>query len=113
MIYRVVIPQEVHEAIDAQVQYLINEGAPRDRVDDWLARLFDRIQSLDKMPRRFPVAEAVTAAKGYEVRRVNHGQYALFYRIDDSHRVVEFIAFRHGRQRPWLEDDIGEGEFES
>jgi plasmid stabilization system protein ParE len=105
MSYRVVIPQQVLAAIDAHVQYLINDGAPPDRVDLWLARLLTIIDSLYVMPRRFPVAKALTAAKGYEVRRVNHADCAIFYRIDDGEQRVELIAFRHGRRRPWLEDD--------
>ncbi len=104
MTYRVVIPQTVLDAIDSHLRYLRREGAPAKRVDAWLDRLASHIDSLAELPRRCPVAEAVTAAVGYEVRRLKHGDYAVFYRIDERARVVEIMAFRHGRQRPWLEE---------
>ena len=105
MTFRVVIAQEVLAAIDAQVGYYLTESAPQDAVIAWLAGLYDRIDGLYTMPRRFPVARAVTRAKGYEVRRMNHGEHAVFYRVRDAAQTVEIIAFRHGRQRPWLEGE--------
>ncbi|MFN0132766.1 MAG: type II toxin-antitoxin system RelE/ParE family toxin [Phycisphaerales bacterium] len=106
MTYGVLISPEVLDAIDRHLVYLRHEGAPPDRMEAWLGGLLATIDSLYLMPRRFPVAETVTAANGYEVRRVNHGDYSLFYHIDDNDHLVEILAFRHGRQRPWLE---GEG----
>lgn len=103
MTYRVVIPGAVLDAIDAQMAYLVEQGAPPDRLTAWLASLYDLIESLDRLPRRFPVAEAVTAAQGDDVRRMNFGEYAVFFRVIDSRKVVELLAFRHGRQRPWKE----------
>lgn len=41
---------------------------------------------------------------GYEVRRANYGDYAIFFRVDDAQQVVEVLAFRHGRRRPLPED---------
>jgi len=105
MKYRVNISREVHRAIDAQIGYLLGQGAPRDRVDDWQIRLYDLMDSLAEMPRRFPVAELPSEELGYEVRRVNLEDYALFYRVDDAGGEVEFVVFRHGRRRPWLETD--------
>lgn len=107
MTYRVSISPEVLDSIDRHIVYLRHEGAPPDRIDAWLGGLRATIDSLYLMPRRFAIAEAVTAAKGYEVRRVNHGDYALFYRIDDAAQRVEVMAFRHGSQRPRV--DGGDG----
>lgn len=103
MSFRVVIARAAEDAIAAQVEYLKQQSAPPDRVDRWLTGLFDLIDSLNELPRRFPVAEAVTAAAGFEVRRVNYADYAVFFRVNDAQALVEVIAFRHGRQRPWLE----------
>lgn len=103
MTYRVVIPTTVLDAIDAQMAYLREQGAPPDRLDGWFMRLFDLIESLDRLPKRFPIAEAVSTATGEEVRRMNFGEYAVFFRVLDSRRIVELLAFRHGRQRPWTE----------
>jgi plasmid stabilization system protein ParE len=60
------------------------------------------------MPRRFPVAERESEMFGQEVRRVNHGDYAVFYFVDEGEGVVELLAFRHGRRRPWLGGDADE-----
>ena len=105
MTYRVLMSPEVLDAIDRHLFYLRHEGTPPDRMDAWLGGLLASIDSLYLMPRRFPVAEALVGAKSYQVRRVNYGDYALFYRIDEEARLVEVIAFRHGRQLPWLEGE--------
>ena len=44
MTYRVVIPTTVLDAIDAQMAYLREQGAPPDRLDGWFMRLFDLIE---------------------------------------------------------------------
>lgn len=109
MKYRVIYTQEVVNAIEAQVAYFIGEQAPSDRIESWLAGLYDCMIFLDQWPRRFPIAEAISRAKGYEVRRMNYGQCAIFYRVDDGRSVVELLAFRHGRRRPWSEETGMEG----
>lgn len=101
MTYRVVIPDEVLAAIDAQVAYLVSAGAPYGRLSRWLAGLLECADSIGHMPRRFPVAEPVSLALGSEVRRVNFADYALYYRVHDDRREVVIVAFRHGRRRPW------------
>ncbi|MBX3318137.1 MAG: type II toxin-antitoxin system RelE/ParE family toxin [Phycisphaeraceae bacterium] len=107
MSFRVVVPRAVEEAIDAQVSYLIKQGTADDRLQDWLDGLLHLIDSLSDWPRRFPVADATSAARGYEVRRANRGDYAIFFRVDDEHRFVEILAFRHGRQQPSFEREKG------
>lgn len=103
MTYRVIIPDEVVEAISHQVRYLRAEGAPDDRLEHWLERLFEKIDSLSSHPHRFPVARAVSSARGYELRRLNFGAYAVFFRVAEAAKLVEIVALRHGRQRPWEE----------
>jgi plasmid stabilization system protein ParE len=108
MTYRIAIPEHVDGAIVEQARYLISKGAPRDRIAAWHDRVYNLIDSLERMPRRFPVAEKVSAAKGFEVRRANFGEYAIFYRVHDEHQLVEVVSFRHGRRKPWLEDEPSE-----
>lgn len=107
MSFRVVISRTVEEAIDAQVSYLSEQGAPEVRLRRWLDGVLDLVDSLSDWPTRFPVAEALSAAMGCEVRRANSGDYAIFFRVNEADRVVEILAFRHGRRRPWLESDSG------
>ncbi|QQS07861.1 MAG: type II toxin-antitoxin system RelE/ParE family toxin [Phycisphaerales bacterium] len=100
MTYRVAISPEVLGAIDAQIVYFLHAGVSPDRIGAWFESLLGVVHSLGEIPHRFPVADAVSLAKGHEVRRVNHGDDAIFYRIDDIEHAVEIVAFRHGRQRP-------------
>ena len=100
MTFRVIVSETVLAAINAQVEYFISESAPPDRIQQWLLGLFDRIDGLYEWPERFPIAASVSRVAGYEVRRMNHGEYALFFRIDQEQEVVEIIAFRHGRRTP-------------
>jgi plasmid stabilization system protein ParE len=100
--HRVVLTATVHDAIDAQVACLRAAELSDAVVSDWLVGLFDRILVLGDMPRTGAVAEVVSRVKGYEVHRLNHGEYAVFYRVFDEPAVVEVSAFRHGRRQPWL-----------
>lgn len=103
--HRVVLTAAVYDAIDAQLIYFRQAEVPEAVVSKWLVGLFDRIWTLGEMPRIGAVAEVVSQVKGYEVRRLNYGEYAVFYSVLDEPLVVEVIAFRHGRRTPWL--DVG------
>ena len=101
MTYRVVISNEALGAIEAQAVYLLESGAPEARVGAWMRRLLDVIDSLETWPHRFAVAEEVSQALGKTIRRVNVDEYALYYRVCEDTGVVEIMAMRHGRRRPW------------
>ncbi len=103
--YKVIYAQEALEGINAQIDHYVSESVPGNTIDAWFQGLIDQVAGLYSMPRRFPVAQSVTKVKGYEMRRMNYGVYAAYYRVDDDRKVVEIIAFRHGRQRPWLENE--------
>lgn len=103
--YKVLFTKTANDAIDDQVAYYRSEQVPEGTIIDWLLGLLEQVDRLDEMPRRFPVAETVSMAKGYEVHRLNFGVHAVYYRVHDDRRVVEVIGFRHGRQLPWLEDE--------
>lgn len=100
MSHRITFGPGVNALIFEQARYLCSEGAGKPVVIDWLARLYDKVDALRDHPRLYPKAELVSKALGYEVRRLNHGEYAVFYRVDDHRRVVEILDFRHGRRRP-------------
>jgi len=104
MMYRVIYAQEAVDAINAQIAHYARESVPVDTINAWFQNLIDQVAGLYSMPKRFPVAQAVTKVKGYEIRRMNYGVYAVYYRVDDERKIVEVIAFRHGWQLPWLED---------
>ena len=52
-----------------------------------------------------PIDEIRTQIRGYEVRRLNYGEFAVFFRIDDDRCVVQILTIRHGKRQPWLEEE--------
>ena len=99
MTYRVIIPPHVEALIYDQARYLQTQGAGNTVVAEWLEELFARFEPLADHPRLYRIAETVSKALGSEVRRINHGEYAVFYRVDEQSRCIELIDFRHGRRR--------------
>lgn len=100
-VYRVVFAQAALDAIDAQLAYFRARAVGEAVMSEWLTTLMDRVDTLARMPRQYPVAELVSRVAGQEIRRLNHGEYALFYRVQDTPHLVEIMAFRHGRQDRW------------
>ncbi|MBL4697778.1 MAG: type II toxin-antitoxin system RelE/ParE family toxin [Phycisphaerales bacterium] len=105
MMYKIIYAQEALDGINNQVTHYVSESVPVDTINAWFQGLIDQVAGLYSMPRRFPVAQSVTKVKGYEMRRMNYGVYAVYYRVDDDQKMVEIVAFRHGRQQPWLEGE--------
>lgn len=95
MSYRIAITGVTQHAIDAQIEYLATQFGWGDRLDAWIDGLFTTIAALREWPRRYPVAEEMSSAYGREVRRALYGDYAIFYRIDESSKVVLVVGFRH------------------
>jgi hypothetical protein len=81
MSYEVVYTEQFHAALDAQLIYFAEQGAPESRIASWLSELLDLVDSLNESPHRFAVAEPESAARGIEIRRVTFGNYLAFYRL--------------------------------
>jgi len=105
MSYRVEIPPQVNAQIDDQVVYYRDEGVADQVIIQWLSGLLDVVDSLEQMPLRFPVDPDRTAIRRYEIRRLNYGEFGIFYRVYEDRRVVEILDLRHGRRRPDHEED--------
>jgi plasmid stabilization system protein ParE len=103
MRYRVEISPAVHGQIDEQVAYLGSEQVAEATVVGWLASLYDALMSLQDHPRRFPADVIRTRILGYEIRRMGVGAFVVYYRVDGDRSVVEVLAIRHGKRRPWLD----------
>ena len=100
MTFRVVLTETVVQAIDAQLSYFDAQGAPGDRVGGWLDDLLAAIDSLSQWPERYPVAEIESAVAGMELRKLNFGDYLVFYHVRSEKSLVEVLSLRHGaRQR--------------
>lgn len=99
MTYRVLYTEQFHDDLDAQLTYLVQQGAPERRVAAWLADLLDVVDRLSESPHRFAVAEPESTARGVELRRVVFGDHLAFYRVDEELREVHLLGFRHGARR--------------
>ena len=62
-------------------------------------QLYERVLSLDDIPKRYPVDRVFTEAAGVVTRKMNFGNYLVFYQVDDDRRQVNVLAFRHGATR--------------
>jgi len=100
--YRVDLTEEVERDIDAQVTQWRDAGVSGAVITGWLADLVERVDRLGVAPNAFPVAEIVSEVLGVPVRRLNFGEFVLFYEVDEVARVVRLLHLRHGRRRPWI-----------
>lgn len=98
MTYEVFIVPAAKRRIREQAEHIaIAQRAP-ETAARWLARIYDKIDGLAEMPRRYAVAvEAALCA--YEVRSIPIGQFVLFFTIVEETRAVWVIHGKHGKQR--------------
>lgn len=101
MTYRVSVYSKVYEQIEHQVTYLLSQSAPYDRVSAWADSVLAAMRSLSEHPQRFSVYSTPEDRLLFPVRRMNVGEYAVFYHVNESTRTVTILEFRHGRQAPF------------
>ena len=68
-------------------------------VTKWTTELYDRLEALSEHPKRFPVDDQRTNALGREIRRLEHGRFSVFYRVNDETSDVEILDIRHGKRK--------------
>lgn len=98
MIYRVVIPLHVLDQIDEHMVRIAQDSV--DRALNWQDGLMDHIARLDELPKAHPISEADTEINGYELRKLNHGNYLVIFRVDEDRHMVFVEGFRHGAMLP-------------
>jgi len=97
MIYEVFIVPAAKRRIREQAEYIATvQGAP-EIAARWLLRIYDKIDGLAEMPRRYSVA-VEDGWCDYEVRHIPIGQFVLFFTIVDEARAVWVIHAKHGKQ---------------
>jgi len=99
MSYRVIYTDQFIDDIKRHVAYLREEHVGDHVVTRWYERLFDRIDALDTWPLGHPIDESYSRELGHEVRKVNFGDYLVFYEVKAEQEVVRVIAFYHGAIR--------------
>ena len=65
----------------------------------WFERLKDALDSLERFPRRCPIA-AESRSYGTQLRHLLYGEkrsgYRIIYQIDESRQLVNIVTIRHG-----------------
>ena len=65
----------------------------------WLERVWDAVDSLEKLPRRAAKAQENDYV-AYEVRQLVVDSHLLLFTVDDDKRTVWIVGLRHGHRRP-------------
>ena len=103
MTYRVITIPAAKQRIRDQAAYIATEQDDPVRAARWLQSVFDKIDSLAQMPRKYQTA-AETEWRDYEIRRMRLGQFLFFYTIVEETKAVWVIHAKHTRQLTRLED---------
>ncbi|MEM9416347.1 MAG: type II toxin-antitoxin system RelE/ParE family toxin [Planctomycetota bacterium] len=99
MKYRVELADSFTDDLDRHLAYLVQENVSPVTIGRWLGRLHELVMGLDELPKRHPVDPHFTQRTGIATRKVNLGNYLIFYQVDENHRRVDVIAFTHGASR--------------
>ena len=97
MSYRVVILPTVENQILDQVLYIAQDSI--DNALRWEQELHQRIMGLCELPLAHPTSPPESRAFDREVRKMNFGNYLIFYRVDEANKAVHILAFMHGARR--------------
>lgn len=99
MTYRIIFAPSFSSDVDALIGYWQSQQVAADTVQGWFTGLLRAIDHLEDMPRMYPVDEHETGAVGRETRKLVHGDYLVFYQVDDDARRVNIVALAHGATR--------------
>jgi len=89
--YVVVILKEAHEDLRNIVAYIAKENP--NAAETLGCELLDEAMSPESLPYR---GSRVKKRRG--LLKLIHGQYLIYYRIQEQKKVVEIVAFKHGAQ---------------
>ncbi len=103
MTYEVFVTPGARNRIREQAEWIATEQDAPQRAVEWLQRVYDLIQGLETMPRRYAVAPE-DAWCDFEVRAIAIGQFVLFFTIVEEDQAVWVMHARHGRQLSRAED---------
>ena len=93
--YGVIVTPEAEAGIVAAFQYIL-ERSPLN-AEKWLRALYKKIDSLEQMPERCPLArenEYFEATLRHLVFKSNR----IIFRIDEAKRIVQILLLRNPRQ---------------
>ncbi|WP_337169438.1 type II toxin-antitoxin system RelE/ParE family toxin [Gemmatimonas aurantiaca] len=100
MTYRVLYAEQFHEKLNDQLTYFADQGVPESRVSNWLRGLLFQMDSFERNPERYAVAEVESDIEGIELRRLVYGDYLILYHVEENLREVQIYGFRHAARLP-------------
>ncbi|MEO0531295.1 MAG: hypothetical protein AAF266_12080 [Planctomycetota bacterium] len=101
--YRVTLSLSVQQTISDYQDYVAVRSGSLSTADDWSDSIIARLQSLETVPDRFPVATEYGSLT-YEARQMILGRYIATYTILPDVGEVRVIGFRHAAKLPRVGD---------
>lgn len=99
MNYRVVYAPSFVMDVRNQLAFMADQAVAPAVVQKWFGRFYHLLDTLEEMPKRYPVDRIQTVLVGRETRKLVFGDYLVFYQIDEVRRQVDLVAFMHGASR--------------
>ena len=99
MTYRYVFTESFRHDIREQLIYWREQQVPETTTQAWFSGLFDVFETLETNPRLHPIDVYETEEVEEETRKIAHGDYLVFYTVDDENKEVNITAFTHGATR--------------
>lgn len=99
MSYRVVYAPSFCDDLRDHAMYLRQAHVGDNTIDRWFRDLLDLVDSLNDWPHRYAIDPVQTQSTGTETRKLNFGDYLIFYQIDDERKEVHLVAYIHGARR--------------
>jgi plasmid stabilization system protein ParE len=97
MVYRVELSRRAQQDIEDLNERVSADDSPT--ASDWFERLKDGLYSLERFPRRCPIAPE-SRSSGTQLRHLLYGEkrntYRIVYQINESRRLVNIVTIRHG-----------------
>ncbi len=99
MKYRVVYAPSFVTDVRNQLAYMADQVVAASVIEKWFDSLYRLLDTLEEMPKRYPLDPVQTIMAGRETRKIVFGDYLVFYQIDETRRQVDLVAFMHGARR--------------
>ncbi|MFW5681544.1 MAG: type II toxin-antitoxin system RelE/ParE family toxin [Phycisphaeraceae bacterium] len=99
MTYRVFYTHRVIAEIASRVRSLRDDRVDERTIAAWFTELFDAIDDLQALPRRFPIDEPESKRRGREIRKMSFRNYIIRYRVEQAQARVYVLSFMHGARR--------------
>ena len=101
--YAVELTDAALAAITEHARRIAIEGRSPENAKRWLERVWDAVDSLERLPRRAARAQEDDYVT-YEVRQLVVDSHLLLFTLDDEKRTVWILGLRHGHRRPRPQD---------